>query len=597
MRKRNTIWRRAEPMKIPPLSIRLWLMLLVLAVVLPFAGILAWYLASEEGEAREAAYARVKVLVDVTVARLTLTLRENEQLMAHLAQRPRVKALDPGHCDPFIKEFVGLHEAATALVVRDSAGDLICSFLTGGTPIRRLDAKTFPWFQKAVGNGSFRASDATLSYTNSRWLSVLTYPVRDAHGTLAGLLALPLDLLKVNAVVMEAIPANSLVVVLDGDDRILLRSIEPAAWIGKIIPLGPRSAIHGMREGFVTTRGADGVERMYALVTIPGTGWRVAAGIPTDAALANYRTLRDEGLLLGFFVVFLVLTLAWRVASAVIAPVQSLARTSAAVAAGETAARAALTGPGEVQSVARQFNRMLDARANTDRVMLQREAELQNLYESLQSVREEERRRFAREMHDDLGHRLTVLRIDLDWLEARLPPLEPLLQARLAGVDSEIDQIVDSIRRISEDLRPAMLDNLGLNAAIENYVGEFSVHTGVACELALDPEALEVDDRIATAIFRTLQEALSNVLKHAQATRISIRLHQQAGGLVLLIEDNGTGLAESGGNRPSGFGIAGMRERVALLNGRFNLTSQPGQGVRIEVTIPTGPSTGREQPA
>jgi len=584
-------------MKIPPLSIRLWLILLVMAVALPFAGILAWYLASEEREASEAAYARVKVLVDVTAARLTLTLRENEQMLSHLAQRPQVKALDPAHCDPFIKEFVGLHEEATALTVRDNAGDLICSFLAGGKPITRLNAKAFPWFEKAVGNASFNASGATVSYTNSRWLSVLTYPVRDAHGAPAGILALPLDLLKINAIVMEAIPANAVVVVLDRDDRIMLRSIEPAAWLGKIIPPGARSAIQGMREGFVTTRGADGIERLYALTTIPDTGWRIAAGMPTDVALANYRMLRDQGLLLAFFVVLLVLTLAWRIASAIIAPVQALARTAATVAAGETAARAAPTGPGELQAVARQFNRMLDARADTDRVMLKREAELQNLYESLQSVREEERRRFAREMHDDLGHGLTVLRIDLDWLEARLPPLEPPLQNRLAGIDIEIDHIVDSIRRISEDLRPAMLDNLGLNAAIENYVSRFSIRTGIACEVTLGRGKLDVGDKIGTAIFRLIQEALNNVLKHAQATRVAIGVQHKAGELLLLIEDNGTGLAETTGNGPSGFGVAGMRERVALLNGRFTLTSLPGQGVRIEVMIPTGPSSDAEQPA
>ncbi len=221
--------------------------------------------------------------------------------------------------------------------------------------------------------------------------------------------------------------------------------------------------------------------------------------------------------------------------------------------------------------------------------LLASEHELHELYHSLTAVREEERRHISRELHDELGQMLTALRIDLNWLEAKLPPVEPTITAKLTTINKLLNQTVDSVRRISEDLRPDMLDNLGLAAAIENLVGKFAERTGIPCELKMNSEDFEVDDKVAIAIFRAAQESLTNALRHAAASKISLSLHAGEHDIELSVQDNGRGLPaipDKSREKRRGFGLRGMRERVAVMNGRFSIASEPGQGVRIDIQIP-----------
>lgn len=216
----------------------------------------------------------------------------------------------------------------------------------------------------------------------------------------------------------------------------------------------------------------------------------------------------------------------------------------------------------------------------------QQNSELKELYQSLVTLREEERHRLARELHDDLGQRVTAIRMDLDWVEARLPPATPLLPDKMALVSVQIDDLTDSIRRITDDMRPGMLDTLGLVAALRNYVEKFSAQRGIACELTASDEEIEAQDNAGIGIFRIVQEALNNVQKHAKATRVRVDLQRSDDSITLVIEDNGIGLPETEQGGRTGLGVRGMKERIAILNGRFSITSRTGQGVRIAVVIP-----------
>ncbi|TRZ66613.1 MAG: PAS domain S-box protein, partial [Rhodocyclaceae bacterium] len=166
--------------------------------------------------------------------------------------------------------------------------------------------------------------------------------------------------------------------------------------------------------------------------------------------------------------------------------------------------------------------------------LVQRKSELRELYVSLRTLGEAERHRFARELHDNLGHLITALSMDLGWIEANLPPLEPPVAARLGAIAKQIAQIVDANRNLIEDLRPEMLDPLGLGIAIENYVTKFCARTGIRGEFVMDPSELVVGENISISIFRIVQEALSNVSKHANATKVSTRLTKGANNLVLI---------------------------------------------------------------
>lgn len=212
------------------------------------------------------------------------------------------------------------------------------------------------------------------------------------------------------------------------------------------------------------------------------------------------------------------------------------------------------------------------------------EAQLQELAGFLQTVREEERTRIARELHDELGQALTALRIDLNWIRPRCAGLETNVTERLAAAFRLVERTVDALRRISEDLRPGMLDDLGLAAAIEHHVAKFTERTGIPCALAMNREEFDIDDKTATAVFRLVQEALTNVVRHAAATRVTVQIDDRDNMLCLSVHDDGCGFALPAGKKT--FGLLGMRERVKTLKGGLEIESAPGRGTRIAAWIP-----------
>jgi hypothetical protein len=212
------------------------------------------------------------------------------------------------------------------------------------------------------------------------------------------------------------------------------------------------------------------------------------------------------------------------------------------------------------------------------------EAQLRELAEFLQTVREEERARIARELHDELGQALTALRIDLGWLRNKSGGLGQTATERVSSALAVVEHSIVSLRRISEDLRPAMLDSLGLAAAVEHHTGQFAQRTGIACRLRMNREEFDLDSSLATAIFRIVQEALTNVARHAGASEVDVQIDETADGIRLTIQDNGRGLTAAGDRKT--FGLLGMRERVTMLGGHIEIASQPGQGTRIDAWLP-----------
>lgn len=214
------------------------------------------------------------------------------------------------------------------------------------------------------------------------------------------------------------------------------------------------------------------------------------------------------------------------------------------------------------------------------------EAHLRQLSIFLQRVREEDRAHFARELHDELGQNLTALRIDFNGLAQELESDNPAVLARIAAIDQMISSTVDSVRCICEDLRPGMLDDLGLEAALASHTKRFSRQFGLVCELALDREDFGLDEPMSTAIFRIVQESLTNIGRHARATHAMVALQDHRDHLLLTIADDGCGLpAELSGERKT-YGLLGMRERVNMLGGQIVIDSAPGRGTHIEISIP-----------
>ena len=214
----------------------------------------------------------------------------------------------------------------------------------------------------------------------------------------------------------------------------------------------------------------------------------------------------------------------------------------------------------------------------------------------LQSVREEERTRIAREVHDELGQALTSCKLDLSWIAGKLPRgLKPLL-AKTKALSAHIDSTIQMVRRISTELRPGVLDHLGLAAALEWQANEFQTRTGIRCDVHSRVREPLLDRDLDTTLFRIFQETLTNIIRHAGATQVTVDLKESKGRIILDIRDNGRGISEDEISKPESMGLLGMRERAALLGGDFKISRLPGsKGTQVSVTIPLRRARRHEQ--
>ena len=222
--------------------------------------------------------------------------------------------------------------------------------------------------------------------------------------------------------------------------------------------------------------------------------------------------------------------------------------------------------------------------------------QLRALAARLQHVREEERTNVAREIHDELGQALTSIKIELAALVADLPSGTNPAVARAKAVMQVVDDTIQRVRRIATELRPGVLDDLGLVAAVEWAAGEFQKRTGVKCDVSVPAEDdLPMDRERATALFRILQETLTNVARHASATHVRVRLTNYDHTVALEVRDNGRGIDDTRIRGRQSLGMLGMKERAVLLGGELVIESKPGSGTTVIVRIPGGGSEDRSQ--
>ncbi len=212
---------------------------------------------------------------------------------------------------------------------------------------------------------------------------------------------------------------------------------------------------------------------------------------------------------------------------------------------------------------------------------------LRNLSMHLQSARENERTHIAREIHDELGQALTALKMDVAWLGKKYRDEEPLAE-KTRSMLKLIDMTIKSVKRIAAELRPGLLDDLGLAAAIEWQAGEFEKRTGISCDVNISPKDVIIDRDRSTAVFRIFQEAMTNVARHAKATSVSISLEKDDNRITLCVEDNGKGITKKQINDPRAFGLIGIRERVHFLSGEVDIRGIPNKGTSLVITIPLG---------
>jgi PAS domain S-box-containing protein len=212
--------------------------------------------------------------------------------------------------------------------------------------------------------------------------------------------------------------------------------------------------------------------------------------------------------------------------------------------------------------------------------------QLRNLSAHLRSVREEERTNIAREIHDELGQALTALKIDISMLATKLYPDHKPLVEKTESMIKRIDETIQTVKKICTELRPTVLDHFGLSAAIEWQAEDFQKRTGINCKVSLHHEDIMLDQNISIVIFRIFQEALTNVMRHADATEVKASLKAKDGMITLEVIDNGKGITEEKITNSNSFGLLGIRERVNFLGGNVTISGMRNKGTAIRVNIP-----------
>jgi two-component system, NarL family, sensor histidine kinase UhpB len=238
-----------------------------------------------------------------------------------------------------------------------------------------------------------------------------------------------------------------------------------------------------------------------------------------------------------------------------------------------------------VQRALREASERAERRRAEERLKKSHE-QLRRLSMYLQHVREDERIRISRQVHDELGQALTGLKMDLYWLSSRLPKQLRSVREKTKTMSAHIDTTIQTVRQISTELRPGILDDLGLVPAIEWQASEFQKRTGIKSEVVSEVGEGILDEELNTAFFRIFQESLTNIARHANATRVDVRLWEADSTLCMDVKDNGRGISEGELSNTRSLGLLGMRERAALLKGELTVSGAPGQGTTVSVRIP-----------
>jgi PAS domain S-box-containing protein len=225
-------------------------------------------------------------------------------------------------------------------------------------------------------------------------------------------------------------------------------------------------------------------------------------------------------------------------------------------------------------------------RKNAQKAMEESLQQIKSLTQHLQNIREEERTHIAREIHDELGQQLTVLKMDIAWLNTKLENEKELVKEKLNDILILIDNTVTSVRRIASELRPTMLDDIGIAAAMEWHLHEFGKHTGIKTYFIEQEIELELPPETSINLFRIFQESMTNIARHSGATEVKVNMRYEDGKIELTIEDNGRGFDKGQALEKKTLGILGMKERTAMMEGTYEIQSHPGKGATVRVVVP-----------
>jgi len=581
-------------------SLRVRLVILILIAVVPALGLMLYNTAEQERLDAASVQKDLSRLATLYAREERQLLEGSRQVLITLAAFLVLHHNDPRACSAFFANLIkDFRRYANFGAVKEN-GEVFCSAVPLAQPTSAGDRQ---WFQRVMQTGQFTVSGFRVGRITGKPVLLMAYPWTAPGKSTRGAVFAAIDLEWLNRFAFpwdEQLPPGATLARTDDQGVVLSQQPGPDAWIGRPVPVpGLLAAMLARKRGLLEASNPEGTRCLYAyepiLSGLSGREVYLILGVPKTAALApSHRALTRNLLWLGI-VSMVALLAAWFGGDLfLLRQVRTLLATTRRLAAGDLSARTgARYGQGELGQLERAFDEMAAAlqdkeaeRFRAHEELRISQMELRNLSLYLQTAREEERTRIAREIHDELGQALTALKMDLSWLKKRLDPEQDSLEAKTATMEQLIDGTMQTIHRLSGELRPGILDDLGLAVAIEWQAGEFEKRTGIRCRVQVSPEEIILDRERSTAVFRIFQEALTNVARHAEATEVTASLEQGEARVSLTVIDNGRGITEKETSSSTSFGLLGIRERVRFLGGNVVIDGRPKNGTTVRVAIP-----------
>jgi signal transduction histidine kinase len=588
-------------------SIRVQLLVLVLAVALPLLGLIAFAAYLEIEQANKQAYNTVEGLSQLTAAHVQQLLSDSQALLAEIAARPQIRALDPTQCDPLLPEIPRLfNKYAAVTLIGAVSGEVYCTAVAPDinaelqlvTSVADQD-----WFQEAIHREQFTVSEALISQLHGHWVTILSHPVYDFEDRLGGVLTLSIHLVRYQAALERiSLPTESTITMIDGRGTVLAHSEESQRYVGldgrssEIVRLVLEENVHTVK-----AQGLEDQQKFFGVARIPDANWIVYAGIPTATTYAPVQANLLQLALLAMVIILLVSLLAINSMNEIEQPVRALAQVAAAVAAGQLERRAPVDGPEEFRAVALQFNEMLAANSR-------HQAELERYAHRLEMANQE-LESFAYSVSHDLRAPLRALsgfsQMLSEEYQGQLDENAQHYLKRIQAASQHMGHLIDDLLNLAQVSRSEIVFNrINLSEMAQQILAELQQRNpGRSVQVIIGASCEAVGDT------RLLRIALKNLLENAWKFTAKLENSQiefgcslgTSGQTVYYVRDNGEGFdmayagklfgafqrlhseAEFPG---TGIGLATVQRVIRRHGGHIWAEAAVAQGATFFFTIP-----------
>jgi signal transduction histidine kinase len=581
-------------------SLRTRLYLLVLAAFIPMCALI-FYTAEEQKRIEVDAILNNAILLAHAAANEEhQQLESTHNLLIAISEYLLQTDAQTDKASSFFANLLKQSQGYVDLGVLGLDGQLLSS-ARGISPIK--GSKQPEWFVRCIEENQFTMGEYKVEFITHEPVLYFALPVPDKHNRMLAVVFAAIDLNWINQSIYKSfteLPQGSTLIQIDDSGGILTYEPHLHKWTEPVnFDQSLLQWILKKETGVRKSTGDDGISRIYAFAPVPTSlkarRLYISLEFPQKIACAASERIFIRNLILFGFFIILAVFFVWRASDVLlIRRINTIVHASQRLAKGDLTTRIeSIRGSDELSYLSRVFNDMAAAlelrEVREQQVMeaLERSRkQLRDLASYLQDIREQERTRIAREIHDDFGQSLTILKMDLSWLKKYMIQDQPEIQNKISSMFNVIDASLQTLHAVSSELRPVILDDFGLESAIEWQAGEFQNRTGVQCRLNSSIADLDLTKEQSTAVFRIFQETLTNIMRHSGATEVDIRLEINEDILILEVADNGRGITEAEVSNSQSFGLLGMRERLYPWNGQVDFIGHPNKGTRVIVRVP-----------